>query len=145
MDYVARQKVQSTHLNFYILKQLPIVPPNDYARNFGPKTAEQIIREDVLHLTYVSHDMKPFAADQGYVGPPFPGRRRPKAPPCPARRTVLPPLRLDRDAADYVLGTFPIVQREERARYDGRFRSRDLILGYMAALAAGHPDAGVEG
>ncbi|HEY6432006.1 MAG TPA: hypothetical protein VIZ17_08480 [Acetobacteraceae bacterium] len=52
---------------------------------------------------------------------------------------------LDRDAADYVLGTFPIVQREERARYDGRFRSRDLILGYMAALAAGHPDAGVEG
>ncbi len=51
---------------------------------------------------------------------------------------------LDRDAAEYVLGTFPIVQREEVARY-GRFRSRDLILGFMAALAAGNPDAPVAG
>ena len=43
-----------------------------------------------------------------------------------------------------MLGTFPIVRREEEARW-GRFRSRDLILGYMAALAAGAPDAAVAG
>ena len=47
---------------------------------------------------------------------------------------------LDRDDADYVLGTFPIVAREETARY-GTFRSRALILATMAALAAGNPDA----
>ncbi len=123
-----------------------MVPPRDYARPFGPKTAEQIIREDVLQLTYVSHDMKPFAADQGYAGPPFPWDEEDRM----RRRARLDALffhlyGLDRDAADYVLGAFPIVQREERARYGGRFRSRDLILGYMAALAAGHPDAEVEG
>ncbi len=50
-----------------------------------------------------------------------------------------------RVAADYVLGTFPIVRREEEARFQGRFRSRDLILAYMAALAAGAPDASVAG
>jgi hypothetical protein len=43
-----------------------------------------------------------------------------------------------------VLGTFPIVKREEEERWS-RFRSRDLILGYMAALAAGAPDAAVAG
>ena len=48
-------------------------------------------------------------------------------------------------AAGEVLGTFPIVRREEEARFQGRFRSRDLILAYMAALAAGAPDAPVAG
>ena len=45
-------------------------------------------------------------------------------------------------AAGEVLGTFPIVRREEEARFQGRFRSRDLIL---ATLAAGAPDASVAG
>jgi hypothetical protein len=52
---------------------------------------------------------------------------------------------LDRNAAEYILGTFPIVRREEEQRWNGRFRSRDLILGYMNALAAGAPDAPVDG
>jgi hypothetical protein len=49
--------------------------------------------------------------------------------------TAMPPI---------VLGTFPIVRRGEEGRW-GRFRSRDLIFGYMAALAAGAPDAAVAG
>ena len=40
-DYVARQKIQSRHLNKYILEQLPVVPPDRYeAVRFGPRTAE---------------------------------------------------------------------------------------------------------
>jgi hypothetical protein len=35
-----------------------------------------------------------------------------------------------------------MVRRDEEQRW-GRFRSRDLILGYMAALAAGAPDVEV--
>jgi hypothetical protein len=48
---------------------------------------------------------------------------------------------LDRDAADYILGTFPIVREEEDKHFDGRFRSRELILGYMAAFSAGDADS----
>lgn len=143
-DFVARQKVQGQHLNFYIVEQLPFVPPTGFARRFGPKTAEQIIREDVLHLTYTAHDMEGFARDQGYEGPPFAWGEADRL----RRRARLDAVffhlyGLDRDAADYVLGTFPIVAREERARHGGWFLSRDLILGYMAALAAGNPDAEV--
>ena len=43
---------------------------------------------------------------------------------------------IGRDDAKYILGTFPIVQREDQAQY-GRDRTRDLILAYMNALAAG--------
>jgi hypothetical protein len=38
-DYIARQKIQSRHLNKYILAQLPVIPPAAYARTFGPKAA----------------------------------------------------------------------------------------------------------
>ena len=29
-DYVARQKLGGTHMTFFILKQLPVLPPNQY-------------------------------------------------------------------------------------------------------------------
>ena len=98
-------------------------------------------------MSYTAHDMASFARDQGYDGPPFQWDEEDR---LRRRRARLDALffhlyGLDRDAADYVLGTFPIVKREEEQRWGGRFRSRDLILGYMAALAAGAPDAEVAG
>jgi hypothetical protein len=128
------------------MEQLAIVPPEAFARRFGSKTAEAIIREDVLRLTYTSHDMAAFARDQGYEGQPFAWDQEDRL----RRRARLDALffhlyGLDRDEAEYVLGTFPIVRREEEARFNGRFRSRDLILGYLAALAAGNPGAAVAG
>jgi hypothetical protein len=145
-DYTTRQKIQSRHLNKYILEQLPVVPSKAFSRRFGNKTAAQIIREDVLHLTYTAHDMASFARNQGHDGPPFHWDEEDRL----RRRARLDALffhlyGLDREAADYVLGTFPIVRREEEQHWGGRFRSRDLILGYMAALAAGAPDAEVAG
>ena len=43
---------------------------------------------------------------------------------------------LGRDDARYILGTFPIVRREDEAAF-GRHRTRDLILAYINALTAG--------
>ena len=43
---------------------------------------------------------------------------------------------LNKSDAQYVLSTFPIVQRQGEAAY-GRYRTRDLIIGYMQLLAAG--------
>jgi hypothetical protein len=43
-----------------------------FQRTFGTKTAEEIVRDDVLHLSYTSHDMAAFARDQGYEREPFP-------------------------------------------------------------------------
>ena len=46
----------------------------------------------------------------------------------------------NRDDVRYIYSTFPIVEREEQRLY-GTYRSRDLCLAYMNALAAGNPDA----
>ncbi|MDE0241439.1 MAG: restriction endonuclease, partial [bacterium] len=150
-DFVSRQKVQGQTLNLFILEQLPVVPFERYHTvSFGPKTAEEIVREAVLELTYTAHDMVPFARAMGYQD---------------GRGEVLPPFRWDAgrrlqlrakldalyfhlygvtDRADirYIYSTFPIVEREERAAY-GTYRSCDLCLAWTSALAAGHPDADV--
>ena len=136
-DYLARQKVQGQHLNWYIVEQLPVIPPKDFEGKIGTKELSEIIRQEILHLTYTAHDMQPFARDLGYEGPPFAwdeeDRRHRKA-------------RLDAlffhlygigpDDAAYILDTFPIV-REQDQREFGSFRTKELVLGYMRAIAAG--------
>ena len=49
---------------------------------------------------------------------------------------------LTKDDAGYVLDTFPIVRKEDKAAFD-RYRTRDLILAYMNALSAGDTETQV--
>ena len=92
-DFVARQKAQGTHLNWYIVEQLPVIAPDDYDRRFGETTARDLVRDHVLRLTYTAHDMAPFARDLGYDGPPFTWDEEERRHlPRPPRRVVLPPL-----------------------------------------------------
>ena len=115
--------------------------------SFGPKTAQEIVREAVLELSYTAHDMAPFAHELGHMDeagevlPPFrwdDGRRL-------HLRAKLDALYFhlygvtDREDIRYIYSTFPIVEREETAAY-GTYRSRDLALAWMNALAAGHSD-----
>lgn len=145
-DYVARQKVQGTNLNLFIMEQLPFVPWDSYDRAFGPKTARQIVRDDVLALSYTAHDMEPFARALGHGGPPFAWNEEDRL----RRRARLDALffllyGIKRGDADYILGTFAIVREEEEKAFGGKFRSKNLIFAYMAALEAGAPDAKVAG
>ena len=152
LDFVVRQKAQSTHLNWYIVEQLPVVPPDRYdSVRFGPKTAGEIVREAVLELTYTAHDMAPFARDLGYldeageVKPPFrwdEDRRLRLRAKLDAVFFHLYGV-TDRDEVRYIYSTFPIVERQE-TEATGRYRSCDLCLAWINALSAGHPDAEIE-
>ncbi len=158
-DYTARQKIQSRNLNKYILEQLPVIPTPAYTRQFGPKTAGEIVREAVLELTYTAHDMAPFARDMDYVDengevlPPFvwnEERRLTLRAKLDALYFILygvfDPANAEasRDDIRYIYSTFPIVERQERAAH-GRYRSRDLALSWINALMAGQPDAEIKG
>ena len=145
LDFVARQKVQGTHMNSYIAEQLPVIAPEDYDQQLGNTTARELVRDHVLRLTYTSNDMVPFARDLGYDGPPFAWDEEERR----HLRARLDALYfhlygLARDDADYVLSTFPIVQREDEAEF-GTYRTRSLILAYMSAFAAGDTETRVAG
>ena len=134
---MARQKLQGQNLNLFILEQLPVIVSADYDRRFGNTSARDLVRDHVLQLTYTSNDMTPFARDMGYDGPPFAWDEEERR----HLRARLDALYfhlygLSRDDADYILSTFPIVQREDMAEF-GTYRTRNLTLAYMNALAAG--------
>lgn len=81
--------------------------------------------------------MAPFARDLGYDGPPFTwdeDERRHLRARLDALYFHL--YGLTRGEASYVLDTFPIVRKEDEAKF-GRYHTKDLILAYMNALAAG--------
>jgi hypothetical protein len=138
LDFLARQKVQGQHLNAYIVEQLPLIPPDGYARRFGERTAEEIVRDHVLRLTYVSRDMQPYALTQECGAAPFIWDEEERLH-LRARLDAVFFLLYGCDRADAadILDAFPIVAREEQEKFKGRFRSRDLILSYMSAVAAG--------
>ena len=149
-DYATRQKVQGQTLNLFIVEQLPVIPLERFKKTkFGPNTAAEIVREVVLELTYTSHDMASFARDMGYVDecgnvkPPFAWDEECRL----VLRAKLDAVFFhlygitDRDDIRYIYSTFPIVEREEKAAYGGQYRSCELCLSYMNALAAGNPDA----
>ena len=143
VDFVARQKAQGTHLNWYIVEQLPVIAPDDYDRPFGATTTRDLVKDHVLRLTYTAHDMAPFARDLGHDGPPFPWDEEERR----HLRARLDALYfhlygLTREDAAYVLDTFPIVRREDEAAF-GRYRTRELVLAYMNALAAGDAETRV--
>ena len=148
-DFVARQKVQGQTLNLFILEQLPVISPESYREtSFGPKAAAQVVGEAVLELTYTAHNMAPFARDMGYlndageVEQPFAWNEERRL----ALRAKLDAVFfhlygiMDRGDVRHVYGTFPIVERTQVKAY-GSYRSQELCLAWMNALAAGNPDA----
>ena len=143
LDFTARQKVQGQHLNWFVVEQLPVIAPADYDRPFGATTARELVRDHMLRLTYTAHDMAPFARDLGYDGPPFVWDEEERR----HLRARLDALYfhlygLTKEDAEYVLDTFPIVRKEDKAAF-GCYRTRDLILAYMNALSAGDTETKV--
>ena len=70
-DFLARCKMQGTHMSLYILEQLPVITRADYERRFGDTTAADLVRDHVLRLCYTAWDLQPFAQAQGYDGEPL--------------------------------------------------------------------------
>ena len=137
-DFVTRRKIQGTDMNLYILEQLPVITRDDYNRRFGDRTAADLVRNHVLQLCYTAYDLQPFALAQGYEGEPYGwdvGERRHLRARLDALYFLL--YGLDRDDAAYVMDSFPITRRNDEREHNGVYLTKELILGYMNALAAG--------
>lgn len=74
VDYAARQKVRGVHLKYHVLKQLPVLPPQAF-RSPAPWAPEQLLcrwlSRRIVELVYTTWDLRPFARECGWHGPPF--------------------------------------------------------------------------
>ena len=137
LDYVLRQKVQGQNLNLFIIEQLPMLPPENYLAKVGNRLIGEFIKNEVLRLTYTSIDLRAFAHDMGYSGEPFKWEEEDRR----HRMARLDALffhlySVERKDAEYILDQFPIVREQDEKAF-GRYRTRELILAYMNAVAAG--------
>lgn len=73
-DWAARLAVGGSHLNFFLVRQFPVLPPEAYLeRSDGgdSKRYVEFVTPRALELSYTADDVAPFARDLGYDGPPF--------------------------------------------------------------------------
>lgn len=138
-DYIVRQKTAQPSLPIGVIYESAFLAPSIFAED-APWTNESLftwITKRVLELTYTAWDMKSFAKDYGYDGPPFRWDM--------ARRFLLR-CELDaayfhlygiaRDDVDYILETFPIVRCKDEKEF-GEYRTKRVILEMYDAMETG--------
>lgn len=134
-DFVARQKIGGVTMNYFLFKQLPVLPPERYT-----EADLDYIVPRVLELTYNSHDLAPWAADLGYTGEPFgfdPERRARLRAELDAYyanlygltdeelQYILDPI--DTHGEGYPSRTFPGLKKNDIKNH-GHYRTRGLVL-----------------
>ncbi|SFK91390.1 Eco57I restriction-modification methylase domain-containing protein [Streptomyces pini] len=130
LDYILRQKLGGTNLNFFQLAQLPFLPPS-VAESHSP-----FIRSRLLELTYTANDMRPFAQDLSDTGAPFRWDEDRRA----VIRAELDALffhlyGINRDDSEYILDTFNVT-RDNDIKAHGEYRTKRLILAEYDRMAA---------
>jgi len=72
LDYIVRQKIGGVNLNFFLIEQFPMFPPDFYKQKCPwdrKSTLEKWISDRVLKLTCTSNDMIPLAEAAGFKPP----------------------------------------------------------------------------
>lgn len=163
LDFVARQKIGGTNLNFFIVKQFPVLPPERYT----PADLAYIVPR-VLELTHTAHDMQAWADDLlaalPSADPRPPEQHGTPLPPFPWHPERRAQLRAELDAyyahlygltrdelryildpadvmgADYPSETFRVLKNNEMREF-GEYRTQRLVLAAWDRLEMGewHP------
>lgn len=128
-DYSARQKTGGTHLTFFIVEQLPVLPPTAYN-----EALRSTIVAMTLELLYTSLSLSSLALELGHCDSNGKARKpfiwneqRRFSLRCQLDATYFHLYGISRDDAAYVLETFPIVKRKDIEKY-GTYRTKDVIL-----------------
>lgn len=132
LDYLVRQKLGGVNLTFFIVRQLPVFPPNkalEPARWHVQASLEEWVSVRVAELVYTAWDMQPFAVDLGYSNvPPFRwDSERRFLIRCELDAAFFHLYGIERADVDYIMETFPIVKRKDEATF-GEYRTKRLIL-----------------
>ncbi|RWA28610.1 type II restriction endonuclease [Pseudomonas veronii] len=134
LDYVVRNKVGGLNLNYFAMRQFPVISPFSY----GEVDLEFIVPR-VLELSYTAVDLRKWAADLGYSGAPFsfdPDRRCCLQAELDAYFAYLYGLNrselafiLDPESAKpgYPSETFSVLKRYEIREF-GEYRTKNLVL-----------------
>lgn len=134
-DFIARNKIGNITLNWYIVKQTNLCPPDLYQKIYldGQLLLDWISKR-VAELTFTSHDLEKWGEDLGFAREPYiwnEDRRRSILIELDALFLILYGLNV-RDVRR-ILSAFPIVKRKEIKRF-GFFKLEGEIVDQMKLI-----------
>lgn len=137
LDFVARQKMGGTHLTYSYFQQLALLLPTEFL-DTSPWNPSLSLKDwlcaRIGTLVYTK-DLERFVRSLG-VTPSKNGWDRSRRPILRAEldAAFFHLYGLEREDVDYIMDTFPIVQRNDEAAH-GEFRTKRLILEAYDAMA----------
>ena len=135
-------------MSFFIVKQLPVLPPDAYLEEVRPgQTWAELVIPRVLEITFTAWDLQSFAEDLGYDGPPFNwDEERRHCLKCELDAIFAHMYHLDRVDLEWILdapepsASFPGLKRNELQQF-GEYRTQRYVLQAYDQLAQGQlPD-----
>ncbi|TMQ98972.1 hypothetical protein ETD83_18820 [Actinomadura soli] len=136
LDYCARQKISGKSFKYFLLKQLPVLAPQQYetcAPWFTDVVLEDWITSRVLELTFTAWDIASFARDLGDSGSPFVwDEERRFAMRAELDAAYFHLYGVGRDDVGYIMDSFGAFQRNDFERFA---RTKALILDVYDAMA----------
>ncbi len=136
LDWAARFSVGGPNMSFFIVKQLPVLPPELYLEKVCIEsiTYAELVVPRVLELTYTAHDLEGFARDLGYFGLPFRWDARHRhCLQCELDAIYTHMYGLERSDLEWILDApppsspFPVLKRNELSEF-GEYRTQRYVL-----------------
>lgn len=129
LDWATRMSIGGAALSYFIIRQLPVLPPEAHLEEaFSDMRWVEFIIPRALELTYTAHDLAGFAYELGYEGPPFRwDDERRFLLRCELDAAFFHMYGMERDDVDYIMDTFPGVEREDNSAH-GEYRTKRVIL-----------------
>ena len=133
LDYVLRQKMGGTHLNAFILKQLPAPSPPDFSSinivlDGKAVRADSFIIEKILKLVWTSHSLDTLGKELGLSNGPFgwnvEERRKMRA---EVDALIAKIYGVSREELSHMLDSFRILKDKDTVEF-GRFRTKEDTL-----------------
>jgi len=70
-DFACRQKIGNVTLNWYIVRQTPVLPPERYRETIMGESMVDWVSERVAELTYTANDLDAWGDDLGFQSEPY--------------------------------------------------------------------------
>ena len=133
-DYICRQKIGGVNLSYYIINQLPTLPPDFYeeACPWSKKQSlEKWISERVLKLTCTSNDMIPLAEAAGFKPKVHKWKTADRAKLMAELDAVFFILYgIKRDDVEYILSTFSGLKKDKESFLDNTTTTSQILKYY---------------
>jgi hypothetical protein len=145
-DFALRQSIGGTHVNKYILEQLPMPEPGSIGEycvtegGSGYSSLENYLTERVAKLTWTSHSIDEFGAEFDTISGPVNWKNIDRLTlQAEIDAAVAKLFDINKDDYEYILNSYEILKEREQSEY-GEYRTRIECTNKFDAVDVVHPD-----